>query len=541
ARALGDVDAALRHFRVAEGHLNSLRRAALEHGGRMPIDLLWQSYTDESIDLLVDLAERSGAPDDLAVAFESAELARARNFLSILLESDIEPRAHASPVLVAEERRLNTIYDELDVRRQVLELEIAPSTELGDVERRQRTVQLELGKLRRKIRVSHPRFAELVAPERPDLHRIQQSVPAEARVLAFVLGPRRSFLFLVGPSSLELFELPPRAWIEDRVRRARVGLSSRGQPAQEQRTFLLRQLAERLLGPVARRLDGVQHLIIVASGELGLLPFAPLPFPDKAAGAELTGSRFALSYFPSAATIDVLEARQGNAASGERRLVLVADPVFERSDPRLVERIGEGTGPQPRGAARLVNTFREARTILDLFPGNLATAATGFDARRDWVLSGALAPYSIIHFATHAEINNDFPGSSKILLSSFDLDGQEIPSDLRLTDIYTLELSADLVVLSACQSALGQRIEGNGLVGLARGFFYAGAGRLITSLWEVDDEATAILMIELYRALIQDGASPAEALRKAQEHLRTETHWKHPYFWAGFIVQGPGW
>ncbi|MEO1365590.1 MAG: CHAT domain-containing tetratricopeptide repeat protein, partial [Acidobacteriota bacterium] len=539
-RALGDLDGALDHFTVARGHLDALRRAAFESGGRMPVDPVWQSYADESIDLLVELAERSRSQDDLAAAFEAAELARARNFLSILLESDIEPRVHAPKDLVDEEQRLNAAYDALDLRRQSLDARpTPPARELAKVKRRQRQVQLRLESLRRQIRLSHPRFAELAAPDRPDLRGIQRSIPPDARILAYVLGPRRSFLFLVGPSSLELFELPARAQIDDGVRRARAGLSSRGGPADEQRALVLRQLGDTLLGGAAPELDGVEHLIVVASGELGLLPFAPLPLPADPTD-EPAGARFALSYFPSAATIDVLDARKRAAAGTERSLVLVADPVFDRSDPRLVERFG-GADTPAAGVGRLEDTLREARGITELFPQGRAVAVTGFEARRDWALSGALAPYSIVHFATHAEINNELPGSSRIILSGFDRDGRAIPPDLRLTDIYTLDLSADLVVLSACQSALGQRIEGNGLVGLARGFFYAGAGRLVVSLWDVDDAATATLMIDFYRSLVRDRASPAEALRRAQEHLRTETPWTHPYYWAGFIVQGPGW
>ena len=149
-----------------------------------------------------------------------------------------------------------------------------------------------------------------------------------------------------------------------------------------------------------------------------------------------------------------------------------------------------------------------------------------------------LARYRIIHLATHGVVNDRHPELSGIVLSLFDRDGKAEDGYLRLNDIYNLHLPVDLVVLSACSTALGKDIVGEGLVGLVRGFMYAGARRVIASLWKVDDEATSALMTAFYRGLFERKLAPAAALKAAQVELLTNTQWKDPFYWAAFILEG---
>jgi len=121
------------------------------------------------------------------------------------------------------------------------------------------------------------------------------------------------------------------------------------------------------------------------------------------------------------------------------------------------------------------------------------------------------------------------------------LEGRPRDGFLRLHDVYDLKLSADLVVLSACQSALGKEVRGEGMLGLTRGFMYAGAPRVVASLWRVDDRATAELMKAFYEGMLGPAElTPAAALRAAQNHLRGQPRWRDPYFWAGFVLHGEG-
>jgi CHAT domain-containing protein len=109
---------------------------------------------------------------------------------------------------------------------------------------------------------------------------------------------------------------------------------------------------------------------------------------------------------------------------------------------------------------------------------------------------------------------------------------------LRFYDIYNLKLNADLVVLSACQTALGKEVQGEGLIGLTRGFMYAGAPRVVASLWRVDDRATAELMKRFYQGMLKEGLRPAAALRAAQVSMLKEKGWSAPNYWAAFTLQG---
>jgi CHAT domain-containing protein len=228
---------------------------------------------------------------------------------------------------------------------------------------------------------------------------------------------------------------------------------------------------------------------------------------------------------------------QQERAVAPRTLAVLADPVVSADDPRL-----EGHRPpapvRDDGLRRLPNTADEAAAILSLVAPADRYAALGFDAGLSALRSGAFGRHRIVHLAVHGEIDETHPERSRLVLSRYLTDGRAVPGELRLADIYGLEMPAELVVLSACRSALGKEVQGEGLVGLTRGFFYAGASRLVVSLWEVNDRATSELMRFFYEAMLVDGLAPAAALRAAQDRLRAEPGWASPFYWAGFVLQG---
>jgi CHAT domain-containing protein len=161
-----------------------------------------------------------------------------------------------------------------------------------------------------------------------------------------------------------------------------------------------------------------------------------------------------------------------------------------------------------------------------------------FAASRAAATSPELINYRYIHFASHGFLNSANPELSGILLSMVDQQGRSQNGFIQAHEIYNLKLAAEVVVLSACQTGLGKEIKGEGLVGLTRGFMYAGAARVMASLWKVDDEATADLMVQLYNGILKQGLRPAAALRAAQVAMWKEKQWAAPYYWAAFILQG---
>jgi CHAT domain-containing protein len=260
-------------------------------------------------------------------------------------------------------------------------------------------------------------------------------------------------------------------------------------------------------------------------------------------------------------------------------VAVLADPVFELEDPRVkATAVGqvanpaagkpltggtgdrEGAGPLSsslkkdrltRSATevglakagelqfpRLVFTQQEANSIVKQAPAGQAMEALDFKASRETATGPEMAEFQIVHFATHGLVDSEHPELSGLVLSMVDEDGLPKNGFLGLEDIFNLKLSARLVVLSACEKALGKDVKGEGLEGLARGFMYAAARQVVASLWQVDDVATAELMQGFYEKMLKSGLKPAAALREAQIAMWKRKQYSQPYFWAGFVMQG---
>jgi CHAT domain-containing protein len=268
-------------------------------------------------------------------------------------------------------------------------------------------------------------------------------------------------------------------------------------------------------------------------------------------------SRFELVSAPSASVVATLRDEARGRRQATRTVAVLADPVFERSDPRLA-RVAGSSGPSARsgdgnaiesreeralraargGLGRLPFSRGEAAAIASLVAPGDSLMATGFAASRSAATSPELSDYRIVHFATHGVLNTRQPELSGVVLSLFDAAGRRQDGFLRLHDVYNLRLGAELVVLSGCQTGLGRDLGGEGLIGLTRGFMYAGARRVVASLWQVDDASTAELMKRFYRALLKEGQTPAAALRTAQLEVARDPRWAAPFHWAGFVLQG---
>jgi len=307
----------------------------------------------------------------------------------------------------------------------------------------------------------------------------------------------------------------------------------------------------------AASLLGTKRLIVVADGALEAIPFAALPDPSAEPGkAPPLLTRHEIVQLPSASILATLRRELADRLPAPRRIAVLADPVFTSDDPRLQGAAGKVAGTAPRAEApgwdlersardlglprlpRLPSTGDEAKVIRDLVPEGLRFEALGFLASRATVLSGELRRYRVLHFATHGLLNPKHPELSGLVLSLFDQQGQPQDGFLRAHEICQLNLPAELVVLSACQTGLGDEVQGEGLIGLTRSFMYAGAPRVLVSLWNVSDRGTAELMKRFYQALLHESLPPAAALRKAQLSMLAEEPWSAPYYWAPFVFQG---
>jgi CHAT domain-containing protein len=320
---------------------------------------------------------------------------------------------------------------------------------------------------------------------------------------------------------------------------------------------------------------------------LQYLPFAMLPAPETAErGSDRVKPQTAngnprsltplvvnheLISLPSASALAALRQELDGRKPATNNIAVIADPVFAASDERvkileiggssqkdetkgapqtdapvssvgntrIIEHLAEDSGKTTAG--KLVIPRQEADRIIavaSVAPGANTLSALDFKANRAIATGAELGQYRYIHFATHGLLDSERPGLSSLALSMVDEQGKPQDGFLRAHEIYNLNLPAELVVLSACQTGLGKEIKGEGLVGMTRGFMYAGAARVMVGLWNVNDKATADLMSKFYQNMFKEGRRPAAALRSAQVEMLRSSQWQSPYFWAAFVLQG---
>ncbi|MFY9551561.1 MAG: CHAT domain-containing protein, partial [Thermoanaerobaculia bacterium] len=395
----------------------------------------------------------------------------------------------------------------------------------------------------------------LARPQPLTLKEIQgQLLDANTVLVEYALGEERSFVWAVTPTSLASHELPRRSVVEAAARRLYEAWSTgSGVDAAESRQRAL-ILSRMLLGPVAGHLAG-RRLLVVAEGALQYVPFAALPSPLPGFAARPLAMDHEVVSLPSASTLAVLRREASGRPAPELVVAVLGDPVFDASDPRVngtARPSAASRRPDPRSDAltrsmqesgfsrleRLSASRREAEEIGALAGPGMGLTALDFRASRRTALSSEVGKAHIIHFATHGLLDSLHPEFSGIVLSLVDEQGRPQDGFLQTRDIYRMKLSADLVVLSACQTALGKDVRGEGLAGLSRGFMYAGAPRVVASLWRVPDRATAELMKRFYDGMLVRGLRPAAALRGAQMAIRSERRWSSPHYWAAFTLQG---
>jgi CHAT domain-containing protein/tetratricopeptide (TPR) repeat protein len=577
----------------------SLRAKILHQGLRASYLASRQEEYELYADLLMQLHQQQPNAGHAATAFQISERGRARSLLETLAEARADIRQGVDAGLLDEERKL---ADRIRVKEhqraqlignpQSVKQTEALAKEIGDLLN-------EYQKLQGRIRAISPRYAALTQPQPVTAAEIQtQHLDSQTILLEFTLGEKRSWLWAITPDAITSHSLPPRAEIETSARKIYELLTARqlkrGESDAERETRIAdadpnftreaRLLSQMLLGPIADKLRREwkdKRLLIVAGGALEYLPFAALPSPST--GQPLIADHEVVN-LPSASVLSAIRRETGGRQSAVKAVAVLADPVFEANDPRvriaakreptgrdlavntrsagsarsegesqpsstnsrvtpllrsirsLGRRAGESNGR--RSLSRLPFSREEAEAIASLVPAKSLLKATGFRASRATAISGELSNYRIVHFATHGIINSEHPELSGLVLSLIDEHGKTQDGFLRMHEIFNLQMPADLVVLSACQTALGKEIKGEGLIGLTRGFMYAGAHRVVASLWQVDDLATAELMKRFYSGMLKDGMRPGAALRAAQLEMRKQKRWAAPYYWAGFIVQG---
>ncbi|MCS7080341.1 MAG: CHAT domain-containing tetratricopeptide repeat protein [Chloracidobacterium sp.] len=560
-RDADDLDAARARIEQAIAVVESLRTKVAVQEFRSAYFASVKDYYDLYIDILMQLHRRRPADGLDVQALQVAERARARSLLDLLAEAGVAVRQGVDPELQARERDLLTRLVALTDRLTTLLVRNAPEEQRRALREESAAVAEALERVRRDIRTRHPRYAALTQPTPPTLAELQQRLlDPDTALLVYAVGETRSYAWVVTQTRLTSFALLSREAVNGAARLFwQVCQNPTLDPTADGEA-----LARLVLAPLAAALDR-RRVVIVPDEMLHYVPFAALPDPNRPGHRLL--ERHEILYTPSATALLLQRHHTVERPAPKGELAVIADPVFDVDDPRLgtrsptpaeeaptreiglkvssarLEQAAQHVGILPDNVPsatipRLPATRLEANAIMAQLPKIKRLCVMDFDANRDTLLTGDAARYRILHIASHGLADNERPELSSILLSRFDAVGRSREGAVGLADIFNLPMAAELVVLSACRTGLGAYMRGEGLVGLTRGFMYAGASQVIVSVWSISDRATAQLMGDFYRALLKDKRPTAEALRAAQLAMLRKRRYRHPFFWAAFQLHG---
>jgi CHAT domain-containing protein/Tfp pilus assembly protein PilF len=486
---------------------------------------LYAPYYHEALDLLMEL----GRPEE---AFHVLERYRSRAFLALLAERDLVYTRDVPEALDRERRVARAEYD-----RAFAALAGSTGTAADEARQNLEAARRRQGEIAARLRAASPPFADLHYPEPLDLARTRSALDPGTLLLSYAIGEERSHLFAVGPGPDDFSAVPLEATLpklRDEVARFRQFLQADSPLGNRPLRALAERLSAELLSPVADRIGRAERLLILADGPLFLLPFVALADPTAPGEA-----RYLVEAKPvhTAASATVFAAlRRARPRERPARLLAFGDPDYQARDagaaPLVRSLRDRGLEITPLPGSR-----REVETLRRLYPAE-ARVYVGSDAREERARRPEGEP-SLLHFACHAMADEVSPLDSSLILS---LPSSWKPGEpnglLQAWEILEqLRIDADLVTLSACRTALGREMSGEGMVGLTRAFHYAGAHCVLASLWEVEDEATAELMGRFYRRL-RSGQSKDVALRGAQVEMLGTASFSHPSRWGAFQLSG---
>lgn len=530
ARQDGDLTQAREHSLAALERLEGLRSSTDRLDFRASLFADRQQYFDLAVGVLMQLhAEQPAAGFD-AEGFAVSERGHSRVLLETL--PSLPERTPAGPLFDELSRREQRVRQAQDSCEET-GLPGRPAVRKLDCERELRDA---LAALRELETVAAP-SGELGPVSLAEVQR--ELLGGGQQLLLYDLGRERSYLWVVSSRNVHTFVLPGSAVLEPlalATHRALAASHQRWASVEAERHSAA--LARQVLAEALPALEA-GPLLIAREGALLYVPFGALLVPGAEGALEPLAQRHVISYVPSASAAVWLERLQPVRPPPEVEVLAFGDPIVEPRDrvgialdPELL------AGPPLSRLGRLPFSGEEARAVVSAAPEHQGVAFLGDDARKDRLTKDRLPSTRFLHFATHGLADDRHPELSGLVLSRYDQEGRAQDGFLQAHEIARLRLDAEVVVLSACDSGLGARIAGEGLVGLPHAFLRAGASRVLASLWRVNDPAAPVLMGELYRGMLGRGLAPAAALREAQLRLAKEPRWSRPYYWAGFVLIG---
>ena len=514
------------------------------------------------INLLMKMHKQSSDDNFALQALQAAEKSRARSMLENLSLSEADFNKDADAGTVKREKEIRVLLNAKADKLTDLLSSNAAKSDIARLDGEINELENELEEIKAQLKQNSPVYSAIKNPAPFDAAEFQRDVLDENSVLLeFSFGKDESYLWLVGKNELNSYVLPPREQIETRIEKLRQLIASREmKPGEAVEDYQKRvaeaegdyqtesvELSRELFGQIADKISG-KRLIIVPDGKLHYFPAAALPLPNSLDNQPILLTN-EIVYEPSAQTLLLLE-KSRRQSIATKNLLVFSDPVFTNDDARFapenkpVETADAAAADKFRFVesldllTRLKASKDESDSITDIVGASESDVYSGFAANREQLLNVKVEDYKILHFATHGLANEQRPELSGIILSRFDEKGRKLDESFRIHDIYGMNLNADLVVLSACETGLGKEVKGEGLMSLNNAFLQTGAKSVMASLWKVEDGATLALMENFYQKMAEDKFTPSQALRQAQIKLRQNQQYQSPFYWAAFTVQG---
>ena len=548
------VDAAEEHLKQSIKLTEEMRRVSVSADLTAAFSARIHDRYEKYIDCMMRKYQSSQSQDVMRVAFQTSELSRARSLGELLHATQANLFPGLDPQIAAQEKRLRGyLNDNANAKIRLLSGKFPPA-ELKALESEYQQLKAEHDRLIQDIRGRSQSYEQVIQPTAWDLRKIQDRVITDDQtvLLEFMLGSEKSYLWAVTRSGIKSYELPNQETIDPLARRVHKLLSSPPlNNSENELSTAIQDLARMILLPASEHLNK-QRIIVVPDGVLNYIPFQILPSPSS---NKLLVDDAEIINAPSASIFGELQEEAMNRQPAANLVAAFGDPIFAADyQPNGAQKNDQVIATaQLRSALRDNNLNKEtfdplavtrlfyAKHELDSLgevAGNKALILREYDATRDRFLQTDLTQFAILHLVTHGYFNPKHPQNSGFVLSDIDRDQKYMPGFVGLREIYELRAPVFLVVLSACQTALGENVRGEGVIGMTRGFMHAGASSVVASLWEVDDNATAELMKLFYRNMLERGMKTGEALRAAQNTIRQRPEWRSPHYWAAFTLQG---
>lgn len=531
------------------------------------------------IDLLMQLHRQQPLVGYDIQAFIVNENSHARTLLDLVNQSKVDIRKGLNVELIKQEEDLNEELNEKTaalLKAQLGDKKLSKE-EIFKLQKEIKEINKELEQIELKIKNGSTIYATLNKPKPISLEEIQREILDQNTVLLeYCLGENDSYLWVVSFNHFASYRLAKRSIINKKAKdlynslstNTDFGLKGKARLVRKDYENLATELSDLLLLPAINKLDK-KRLVIVADGILNFIPFSTLAEPKI---KKLPSKQYlplivnhTIITEPSISTLLLLKQKNSHNIATAKTIILFGDPIFGYDDVRIREslfskeakqklkKIGHLKSQNEKLSrtilekpfirfggklTRLKFTGEEIKTITSFLPYDQSEACLGFDANLNNITNRNLKKYQYIHFATHGLVDSENPQFTALVLSLIDKEGKEINGFLTLNEIFNLRFDAEMITLSACQTALGKEVSGEGLIGLTHAFMHAGTKRLVVSLWNTNDQATAELMVKFYREIFNSKLTPSEALRTAQLSLMKEPKWQLPYYWAAFQLQG---